>query len=1023
MRTARPAFRLGLASALMLASLATAAGASQAAPEQALVTLDGLRDGSYGSPLASDASGDLANPGPANWTGTAWADLSNLYAQNDEQYLYVYVDLPNYSQTGSSGQFGLALDRNNTASGGSADPWGNAIAFTHTSRPDFVVRGNIQGMDGDANGWTELRAWSGSAWSGAGADWGGIGNTGNLLGSRIAWANNNGLEFRVALTEVGASLGDELRLEFYSTQGGGTKGAYDTVPSDDQSTGWDDPTTLANWAVFTLSTPAPTSTPTATPTTTQTPTATTTPTSTTTPTASPTITPGPSPTPTATSTPGAGPCAGATAGDNAINSAGLYHNSTQSAWLTPTAGITPTGQAIVRLRTCANDAQSVALLVWTEGWGAAPRWIYTPTVVSTDPAGPYDIWEAVIPGPGSQVNQYYQFRVRDGSLTGHFHTQTGNSGPGVWAVSASPVDPSWRLSTIAGPLLDYAVPAWMKDAVIYQIFPDRFRNGNTGNDYNGRVIYGANTCNGYTGNGSAPACVTHNHAWTDDVTQPGYGIDFFGGDLAGITEKINAGYFNDLGVNTLYLNPIFAASSNHGYDTNDYFAINDRFGTLADFDAMMTAANAKGLRVILDAVFNHVGMDSRYIDKTKTQNGACASAGSPFRPWFTTGSSGSEFGCAGGWGWNGWQGYATIPELIDGSADARDYLFRGGSPQSPISPTRMSVSEYWLSRGVAGFRYDVAQDITHDFFQAMRPYLKQTYGNTDTLMLGEVTGGCQPSGIGYLNPAELDSMMNYCFRDWIQSYAGGGWTPGQFDAAFSSFRNNFAASPWYAMMNLISSHDSPRMKSLLGDDTARLKFGVIAQMTLPGAPSVYYGDEVGLSGNGDPSNRRPYPWADKGGAPDTALYAHFKTLIGIRNAHPALRGGEHTTLLVDNAGGLYSYLRSDAFEKIVVTLNNTGASGTATIPVSAHLANGTILTDVLNGGTYTVSGGQIVVSVSARWGRILVAGEPGPAETPTATPTGTMTPTQSPTFTPTPTVTPTSTPTLLPRAYLPSVVR
>ena len=242
-----------------------------------------------------------------------------------EQVIVHLQHLPNYSKTGSSGQFGLAIDRNNTAAGGGADPWGNAIAFTHTSRPDFVVRGNIQGMDTDANGWTELRAWNGSAWSGAGADWGGIGNTGNQLGARIAWANSNGLEFRVALTEVGASLGDVLRFEFFSTQTGGTKGAYDTVPSDDQSTGWDDPTTLANWATYTLSTPAQTSGPTAT----------TTPTSTNTPTTTPAVTLGPSPTPTATatatSTPGAGPCAGATTGDNAINSAGLYHNSTQSA--------------------------------------------------------------------------------------------------------------------------------------------------------------------------------------------------------------------------------------------------------------------------------------------------------------------------------------------------------------------------------------------------------------------------------------------------------------------------------------------------------------------------------------------------------------------------------------------------------------------------------------------------------------------------------------------------------------------
>lgn len=1022
MLTGYRARTLLLVAALLFSTAIMAPAGGRAELRAVTATLDGLRDASYGAALTTDPSGDLANPGPGEWSGTLWSDLTALYAQSDGTTLYVYVDLPGYTKAGSSGQIGLLIDRNATTAGGTSDPWANAITFGATYKPDAIARGNLQGMNaGQDNGWTELRLWQGSAWSAGGTDWGGIGNTGNQVGARIAYADGQGVEFAIPLSEIGAIAGDTLRLAFFTTQGGAGKGAFDTLPTDAQSTGWDTPTTQTAWVVFGL---GPTPTPTVTPT--WTPTATRTPTPTVTPTAGPTLTP------TLTPTPGAGPCSAAAMGDGAINSVALYHSNTQSAWLTPTVGITPTGQAAVRLRTCANDVQSVTILVWTQGWGATPRWTYTPTVVSIDPAGPYAIWEATLPGPGTQINQYYQFRITDGALTGHFHVQTPNSGTGVWAASASPVDPSWVLPTVAGPILDYAVPSWMKDAVIYQIFPDRFRDGNSANNYNARTVYGPTTCNGYTGNGSAPACVTHNHAWTDDVTQPGYGIDFFGGDLAGITEKINAGYFNDLGVNTLYLNPIFMASSNHGYDTNDYFTINDRFGTLADFDAMMAAANAHGLRVILDAVFNHVGMDSRYIDKAKTQNGACASALSPFRPWFTGGSAGSDFGCAGGWGWSGWMGYVTIPELVDANADARDYLFRGGSPQIPATAGGMSVSEYWIKRGIAGWRYDVAQDITHDFFQAMRPYVKQTYGSTETLMMGEVTGGCQPSGLSYINGAELDSMMNYCFRDWLRDYANGAWTPAQFDAAFQSFRANFASSPWYAMMNLISSHDSPRMKSLLNDDTAKLKFAIITQMTLPGAPSVYYGDEVGLNGSGDPSNRRPYPWADEGGSPDTALYAHFKTLIGIRNAHPALRGGEHTTLLIDNAGAQYSYLRSDASEQIVVALNNSASNGTAVIPVATHLADGTVLTDVLNGGTFMVSGGQISAPVNARWGRILVASGPAiptptPTMTPTSTPTQTTTPTQTPTRTPTLTVMPTATSTgqaaLTPRVWIPLVVR
>ncbi|MCX6032247.1 MAG: alpha-amylase family glycosyl hydrolase [Chloroflexi bacterium] len=711
---------------------------------------------------------------------------------------------------------------------------------------------------------------------------------------------------------------------------------------------------------------------------------------------------GPTVTPTATAPVS---CTGAAAGDSSIRPTGVYHLDTDPTWRTPTGDILPTGSAALRLRTCQGDVQGVNILVWTTGAGAVPSFVYTATVASSDPTGPFDIWEATIPGPGYNIDQWYQFRLTDGTVIGHYHPVSGNTGPGVYVASASPVDPSWKLGTTAAPPVDYVVPSWMKDAVIYQIFPDRFRDGDLANNAAGATVYGPNTCSGYSGAG-APACVTSLHSsWNDLPVMPGYGIDFFGGDFQGIIDKINAGYFNDLGVNVLYLNPVFAAASNHGYDTNNYYQINPRYGDLAKFDALITAANSKGLRVILDGVFNHAGMDSVYIDKTKTLGGACASASSPLRAWFTSGSSGSAFACDGGWGWKGWYNYETIPELVDENADVRDFFYRGGSSQSAGS---IPVTQYWLNRGIAGWRFDVAQDITHDWWQNMRPYLKgentsgTVYGDSEVLMLGEVTGGCY-SYQDFVNQDELDSAMNYCFRDWTRDYANGG-KPSSFDASFQYQRSKLALSPWYAMMNLVSSHDSPRILSLVNGDTARVKLAVLLQMTLPGAPSVYYGDEVGLPGSGDPDNRRTYPWADKGGSPDTDLYDHFKKVIGIRNQHAALRGGDVQTLLIDDASYLYSYIRWDAAEKIVVALNNGGAGATAAIPVSAHLADGTVLTDLLNGGTVTVSGGQITLPVAAQWGGILWTAA-GPVSTSTPTPTATA----SPTATATPTATPTAT--------------
>ncbi len=949
--------------------------------------LDGQREALYGSAIASDPAADLASPGPADWPGVAWADQTALYCQNDDAYLYVYADLPQYSQSTSSGQIGLLIDAG-TAAGGSSDPWGNAITFAHAHKPDYVIRGNIAGMQSGDNGWTELRAWGGSAWSAGGTNWGGI-SGGGQAGSKIAYANANGVEFKIPLAEIGSPApGASLNLAFFATQSGSSKGAYDTAPSDDQATGWDDATTLVNWASCALGASGPTATPTPTPTPTATPTTGPTPT----PTATPTT--GPTPTPTPTSPSG---CAGAAAGDGVAATASLYHTNTDPAYKTPTGAIQPTESALLRLRTCQNDVQGVQVLVWRTGDPlASPSFTYAAAVISSD--GVYSLWEAT--APGDTVNLWYQFKITDGATLGYFHPASGNTGPGVWYTGALQ-NPSWSLPVIQPtptPPADFAVPAWLTDAVIYQIFPDRFRNGSTANDpVDGVKVYEPNGCSDYPHAKPDPAaggCQQDLRAWTDPLLNPSWGFDFHGGDLQGVIDKINAGYFNELGVNTLYLNPIFEASSNHGYETNDYFTVRAFFGGNAAFDQLIAAATAKGLRVILDGVFNHAGMDSKYLDpynRYPSVVGACESAASPYRSWFTPGDKGVGV-CSDGWGWKGWYGYATLPEFVDAADGVRDLFFRSGAAGSPDGK---SVSHYWQEKGIAGWRYDVAQDITHNFFADMRPYVKGTnatgavYGDGEQVMLGEVTGGCDWYLYqSYINGNELDSVMNYCFRDWASGY-GNGDAPGQFDSKYNQFRALFPQSAWMGFMNLISTHDSPRMLHYLGGDKARLKLVTLLQFTLPGAPSVYYGDEVGMSGGGDPDNRRTFPWPDingglngQGDSYDAGMLAHFKTILGLRRDHSALRRGDVTTLLVDDASKIYSYIRWDANERIVVVLNNdiTGAGHSATIPVGDHLADGTVLTDLLNPGySVAVSGGEIVVNpVAALWGRVLLAQVPVP---------------------------------------------
>ena len=607
-------------------------------------------------------------------------------------------------------------------------------------------------------------------------------------------------------------------------------------------------------------------------------------------------------------------------------------------------------------------------MVWKTGDPLPdPSNLYDAAVAGYDPSGPYDIWEVQVPAlPGELIDQWYQFQVTDGSRVGYYHVlaEHGNSGPGAW--SDTLIDRSWRLSTY---LAGFDTPDWMVDAIIYQIFPDRFRDGN---DANGPVEattkYGPVTC------GGSPCVVDLHDIWTELPTQPPFGVDFFGGDLEGVVEKLD--YLQGLGVNTIYFNPIFEASSNHGYDTNDYYTIRAYFGGDAVFDQLVQEANTRGIKIIVDGVFNHAGSDSRYMDGYAYQYGsgydkwpdvgACESVSSPFRSWFTSG--GTPIDCDGGWHWAGWYGFETIPSFEENDP-VKDFFFRGGSSQSPGG---MSVADYWIDRGAAGWRFDVAQDITHAWWQEMRPVFKGR--NPEALMLGEVTGGCADYP-AYLRGDELDSAMNYCFRDWIVSWANGN-APSDFDNALYAFREAVPRPAFYVMMNLVDSHDSPRVLNLLGEDKTKLKLLVLLQMTLPGAPSVYYGDEVGVTGGGDPDCRRTYPWTDEGGSPDLDLLDHYSQVIGIRRDHGALRGGEIETLLVDDADHLYAFIRWDDTETLIVVLNNEAGDQTAVVPVVDYLENGTVLTDTLNGGTFVVADGDITAAVAGRWGRILVAGAP-----------------------------------------------
>jgi glycosidase len=917
-----------------------ALGSLGAAPRA--IALDGVRETEY-TLLASDPADDLA-PGLASDEAWRWAEVSALYVATDTTTLYVYVDLPLYAQDESTGQFGLAIDTSGDVpgAGGGFDPWGNAITYHYTSThnnaggtpaatsnvvlPEFVIRGWIPGITINDNGWTELRAWDGAAWAGLGANWGGL-DSGDQVGARIAYEDNAGVELAIPFADLGVGPAATVHLQFYVARGGVPHGSYDSVPSDAQASGPGQATTLTRLA-----------------------------------TSEPSNSPEPTPTPDPTT------CAGAISGDGVVATDGLYHHDGELAYRSPLGAIAIGAAATLRQRTCADDVSQAEVLVWQTGEAlAAPPDVYTMSLKGA--SGGYATWAASVPAPAVQVDQWYQFRLTEGGTTSYYRPASGNYGPGAW--SATLGQPTWKLGTLPAQGAGYEVPGWLRDAVIYQIVLDRFRNGDAGNDPAGSEnVYGPATCGG-------GACTTRLHgAWNEAPDAPGYGVDFYGGDLQGVLEQVQAGYFDDLGVNVLLLSPPFESSSNHGRDTNDYYAIAPRYGTSATLAALISTASAHGIRVMLEAELGYAGADSVYMDgygadRWPGLTGACEAGLSPFREWFIEGGAGGGL-CQGGWGWQGWLGNETLAEFVDSDA-LRAFFFQGGSAHSPDG---VAVTAYWQALALAGWRFNAAEGLSHAWLAAMRPYLKAL--DPDTVVMGEVGSGCDSTlapYLSYLHADELDTLTNDCLRDWVIGLAMGSPSSG-FAARLSELQAAMPPQAFSALMNPLSGPSAPRALTLLGGEVARLRLAALVQMTLPGAPAVFYGDEVGVAGGNEPDNRRTYPWADEGGTPDPDLYGYFRQVIGLRRTHGALRGAGLSVLMADDADNLLAYARSDGAETAIVVVNNGPTSEVAVVPVAGHLATGTVVSDVLNaGGQYTVTNGVLTVPVPGLSGAVLV----GPA--------------------------------------------
>ena len=466
----------------------------------------------------------------------------------------------------------------------------------------------------------------------------------------------------------------------------------------------------------------------------------------------------------------------------------------------------------------------------------------------------------------------------------------------------------------------FTTPAWLQGAVVYEIFADRFRNGDPSND-----PCRAGPCPVFYGDIPAILHPTWNEPVEDSRATGVFNRDFFGGDLQGVTEKLD--YLKSLGVDAIWLTPIFKARSNHRYDTDDYLQVDPYLGGDAAYTALIAAAHAKGIRIILDGVFNHTSSDSRYFDKYHRYPdvvGACESASSPYRDWYSITGDCADYAK--------FAGLDTLPQLNHSNPAVLDFL--------------VSVVKHWAPDG---WRLDAAQEIDHRFWRSFRQAVPGPLIAEDTAGPADATP--------YLLGTEMDGVMNYRFRQAALGFAQK-LTAAQLDHSLKAILEDYPRAAAAASFNLVDSHDTSRV-GFVTPDGQRLV--ALLQYTSVGAPMVYYGDEAGIiapdkNGFADPYNRAPYPW----GSEDQALLDYYRKLGAIRHALPALRTGSLVTLSAK--GNVYAFERSAPPDKrVIVVLNKGAAPATVKVP-------GTGLVDQLTGapftGTVPARGGVVLVGTS-----------------------------------------------------------
>ncbi len=557
-------------------------------------------------------------------------------------------------------------------------------------------------------------------------------------------------------------------------------------------------------------------------------------------------------------------------------------------------GAAKTGEDIIFRLFLPLDCSQAFILWCKDGYGEINYRFWKTTKKEED--GRW--WECLIrvEEPG-----LYYYRFTFDTPFGHNYLTCGEGG----AALMDPRGASYQLTVYDA---SFETPSWLPGGIVYQVFPDRFAKSGIPKKKVPKDRYLHESFEGQP-------------AYTLEKVPCRLNNDYFGGDLKGIQEKLP--YLKSLGVTCLYLNPIFEAHSNHRYNTADYMKIDPLLGTASDFKELCKAAHEQGIKIVLDGVFSHTGDDSVYFNSEKRYppNGAVNTPDSPYRSWYTFTEYPNKY--------HSWWGFTTLPEVKETDPAYLEFI-----------TGKEGVAAHWLKMGADGWRLDVADELPDPFLESFRKRVKAQ--NPDALIWGEVwedatTKISYGKRRTYLHGAQLDSVMNYPFMNYVLSFVrkGGGE---EFLEQVMTLLEHYPAPAIHTLMNHLGTHDTPRLLTALvgepagGRDRAwqsqktltkeqkalgakLVKLACVLAYTLPGVPCVYYGDEVGMEGYADPFNRGPMPRK----APIPELLAFYKKMGKIRTDCPMLKEG--AMVPVEGSENAVSFLRTDEHGTLFVAVN------------------------------------------------------------------------------------------------------